>query len=545
MSAARRLLVLATAVSGLLVALGTPAASGAPGVPGAPGAPGDPASVTGRLVATVSDEFAEGRSETLIGVEDDEGGLVRLTGVERADVAHLVGRTVTARGRSASGGAVRVAASDVRPAGSSGDAGSVAEAARVPHPTGPRTISVLAVVIRFADDPTATTPSTSSVSSRLFSGAQSVKGYYSDATDGLWTLTGRAVGPYTVTRPRADSCTRSDYTAWASAAADAALARGADPADHDHLMVVLPTPARAADDPCGWAGLAEVPGDTSWINEQTPTVRVMAHELGHNFGEGHASTYRCTSGGSYVPLAEPGSCTPLSEYGDPFSVMGMTTRLHHAVSRQHFRLLNPRDLEGGEAETVRLAPADSITGIRELRIDRGDGTWLTVEYRRPTGIFDSFSPGDPVVTGVTVRLESGPVDNTWLVDLRPSTTSGADAPMQPGGALVDPVTGSRIALVRADADAATVRVTSATAVDGLRVTRSGRTLTAWWSAPAGASGPFRYEVALDHGTPVSTTDRRWSATTSRGAHTVSVRAVDGSGTVHPWSHVDVVLRSLG
>jgi hypothetical protein len=130
---------------------------------------------------------------------------------------------------------------------------------------------------------------------------------------------------------------------------------------------------------------------------------------------------------------------------------------------------------------------------------------------------------------------------TYLVDSRPSTTSATDAPLQVGGTIVDPLSGSRISLLQADATGADVAVSSGTAVTGLAVAHSGTTVTAWWQPPADVT-PTRYEVALDHGTPVPVDGTRWSDAVTPGWHTVSVRAVGPDGTRHPWSSVAVLAR---
>lgn len=536
MRAHPRLIALLAGVTALLLTQVTPS--------GAAAGAGDPVSVTGVLVAQVADDFARDRSTVELAVKrESDGRAVPLVGLGRDDVATLVGRRVRARGTSAPGGAIRATGSGVAAVGPSASSGSTpgateqAASATGAGPTGPRSVKVLAVVIRFADDPSAPTPSTSGLTSRLFSGSSSVKGYYADVSDGLWTVSGKVVGPYTVSRPAGNGCTSADYYAWANAAVQAAADRGVDTDAFTHYMVVLPPGSTS----CVWAGLGQVPGEVTWINESTPSVYVLAHELGHNFGEGHASTYRCTVDGTRVALGRPSQCAKVSEYGDPFSVMGSTVRLHHAAARHHYLLIAPRTLAPGEARTVRLVPADAISGVRELRVDRGDGTWLSVEYRRPTGVFDTFGGTDPVVTGVTVRVDNGVGVQTYLVDSRPSTTSATDAPLQVGGGIVDPLTGSRITLLRADATGARVAVSSGAAVTGLAVAHVGTTLTARWQPPAGVTAAS-YEVAVDHGAPQRVDGTSWSGPVTAGWHTVSVRAVADDGTRHPWSSGSVLAR---
>jgi len=58
----------------------------------------------------------------------------------------------------------------------------------------------------------------------------------------------------------------------------------------------------------GWAGLGSVAGPTVWLNGQASYIGgVLAHEIGHNFGLLHASTWTAAGG--------------LDEYGDDQDIM--------------------------------------------------------------------------------------------------------------------------------------------------------------------------------------------------------------------------------
>ena len=43
---------------------------------------------------------------------------------------------------------------------------------------------------------------------------------------------------------------------------------------------------------CAWAGLGDIAGPETWINGFV-SLRVMGHELGHNFGVHHANAWEC------------------------------------------------------------------------------------------------------------------------------------------------------------------------------------------------------------------------------------------------------------
>ena len=74
---------------------------------------------------------------------------------------------------------------------------------------------------------------------------------------------------------------------------------------------------------CGWSGLAYIGASGVWSNGRN-SLLVYGHELGHNFGLLHAGSLRC---GATVMT---GPCT-VSEYGDPFNVMGNQRPMHFSA----------------------------------------------------------------------------------------------------------------------------------------------------------------------------------------------------------------------
>ncbi|WP_404350862.1 hypothetical protein LG324_00615 [Phycicoccus jejuensis] len=492
-----------------------------------PGARTGPTTVSGTLTALVADGFSSGTTSTTLAVTPGgtAGSPVPLTGVTATDEHPLVGARVSVRGTRTASGALRT--SDAALA-ASGTASRTAELA-LPTGSGKRTYTVLAISLRFADRPSEAPASPSTVAARLFGASSSVRAFYAESSDRLWTVGGRAVGPYTVTRSNPSSC---DFREWGEKAQAAARAAKVDTSAYTNIMVVVPRQAS-----CGWDGLAEVPGTWSWINQDSPSLLVTAHELGHNFGEHHASGYRCTTGTTNVTLGAPSGCSDPSgtvlEYADPFSVMGNThARLHPAAGRVHFGQVKPVSVPAGEARTVRIVPSETPSGNRELRIPRRDGSWLTAELRTTTGAFDTFAATDPAVRGVTFRIDRGAGHQSWLLDGKPSTSSFADAPVLPGGSVTDATTGVRVDVVSVTAAGAVLRVGSRVAPRDLALTVSGSTLQATWTAPSGVVASGGYTVTVD-GRTEQVSGTSWSGPTWSGRHTVAVRAVDGGGTAWP------------
>ena len=162
------------------------------------------------------------------------------------------------------------------------------------------------ILINFSND-TSTPWTPTTIANRLFNNPDSVAAYYAEQSHGKTMLTGTVFGWYTI----AASNTTCDYSTWAY---QAQLAAGSAIYPYSNVMYVFPFV-----NACGWAGLGSMPGSQTWISGY-PDLRVMGHELGHNFGVHHANSLECTSGGARVALAASGCQS--DEYGDPFSIMG-------------------------------------------------------------------------------------------------------------------------------------------------------------------------------------------------------------------------------
>lgn len=405
-----------TAALALTLAAVAAAASGA-----AAGHPGARAPVEGTLHIAHGDDFATGRATWSARL--DAGSRSHELRFRTAYPASMDGASVRVHGRRLSSGIIEV--SRVERLSTPRKALALQSSLNVEQ-----SVRTAVVLLNFRNDRSEPwTPAT--VRGLAFDNADSVASYYGEATGGLVRLAGDVHAWVTV--PHDKTGCAASYGTWAASARTQLAAAGVDLAQYQRFVYAWPR----AD--CGWSGLGG--GSNAYLNG-TMTLRTFAHEIGHTFSTNHANSMSCTDAtGLRVPLSA--NCTR-SEYGDPFDVMGGSQR---ALLNNWYR--NAKNWLGGSldvvtAGTYTLGPASDAftTAPKLLRIPRPDGSSLNLEFRRPSGLFDSFSSSDPVVNGVSVRyLSPSGVSGsrtTALLDMTPSTSSFGDAPLAAGKTFVDP-----------------------------------------------------------------------------------------------------------
>jgi M6 family metalloprotease-like protein len=279
--------------------------------------------------------------------------------------------------------------------------------------TGPQ--QTAAILLGFPSTPLPPGITPGFVQNALF-GARSVNGYYNEVSYGQVSFTGGVFGPYT-----ADA----DYSCTDIGLIEAAAIRAVDPyvdlTQYTRIVIVMP------DVGCGWEGAAEIgcvaqtspahgvfTASVSWISippviTSDQMIAVTAHEAGHNFGLNHAHSLDFGA----QPLGQSGGI--MSEYGDPFSVMGTTTWFGHLNAQEKLALgwidgtRNVATVQGGG--TFTLAPLElASAGVQALKVQRGVGgaSWLWLEYRQPAGAYEAFSSIDnEVYTGALIHYDDG------------------------------------------------------------------------------------------------------------------------------------------
>ena len=138
--------------------------------------------------------------------------------------------------------------------------------------------SIAVLLMNFSNN-TAQPYTPAAITNTLLTASASVKNYYEEESRGAITISAQVFGYYTIAATNA-GC---DTTTWDSQAEAAARAAGVNLSAFTNIMEVWPAVAT-----CPWSGVGSVQGPYTFING-TFNLRIVAHELGHNFGVMHAS----------------------------------------------------------------------------------------------------------------------------------------------------------------------------------------------------------------------------------------------------------------
>ena len=307
---------------------------------------------------------------------------------------------------------------------------------------------------------------------------------------GKTSLVGDVVGWYTIPM----SSTVCDYNTLATYAKNAATAAGVNVNNYTRHVFAFPQNA------CTWWGLGTVGGNPSkaWINGSFQ-LRVVGHEMGHNFGLYHSHYLDC---GTTV-LAT--SCTT-SEYGDTLDIMGSSSGHFNAYQKERMGWLNygtsPPLYTVSTSGTYTIEPYETQTSnpkgvkvVRSVNPSTGKKTWYYFEYRQGIGYDGFVSTNTNVKSGVVVHLGTeGSGDSSYLLDMTPATSSWSDPAIVVGQSYVDPDAGITITPVWADATGAGLSVAFGpmTCVRGTPTVSLTPTQSQW--LPSGAMATFTATV---------------------------------------------------
>ncbi|MET8231704.1 hypothetical protein ABZS77_13655 [Micromonospora sp. NPDC005298] len=155
--------------------------------------------------------------------------------------------------------------------------------------------------------------------------------------------------------------------------------------DYESLSIVFP----AQKTNCPWAGLATLPGPTTWINlyGTASGIDVVGHELGHNLGFGHQGRLQCPGGNLGACKSAGASHTSIMAGG--YRPAGFSAP----------EMIRAGWLSGGASVKVTKSGVYTLrslhgkgSGTRALDIALG-GDRLVIEYRHAAGNFDAKLEG--------------------------------------------------------------------------------------------------------------------------------------------------------
>ena len=270
---------------------------------------------------------------------------------------------------------------------------------------------------------------------------------------------------------------KCDIQGMANATRDMLDAKGLD-AGTDNLMMTFTPDTKE----CGFAGLGEVGGTTTWTYAGIGYSGVWAHELGHNLGFPHANS--CNAG---VTLTYMATCTDV-EYGNNADVMGSSNLSSFFsptfLAQAGFLPVANVNVWGGTSSTYTIQRGDrSDLGVTAVRIPAtdaaaGDNTfWLQYNPQRIGAVGQSATPTNG---GIAITMEPsesfaanviaaegivGLANSTsYICDLTPATgdltvrDTTTDPRLAVGRSWTDPRDRFTVTLVSADGTSAVVRV---------------------------------------------------------------------------------------
>ena len=285
--------------------------------------------------------------------------------------------------------------------------------------------------------------------------ATQVAPYYAENSYNKISITGDVFGWYTI--PIDQTCSYGTVRSEAIKAADNDIYFP----NYSRLVIVA-----TYGPSCGWGGLGTIGKQnvstldgavvmsTAWImSYNARSLHLVGHELGHNFGNHHATFLDC--GDQVITVGKTG-CS-IYEYSDRWDIMGSGNFHFNAPHKEYVGWFDSSNIQ-----TVTVSGRSSIepietatTGLKALKIQRGLADYLYVEYRQSIG-YDTSSLSWDIFDGALLHVLLSS-NRTAVLDLTPLDYTN-HITLQPGASFIDPETKTKITVVSATATALTVDV---------------------------------------------------------------------------------------
>ncbi|MCI4568558.1 NEW3 domain-containing protein [Lysobacter sp. CFH 32150] len=377
----------------------------------------------------------------------------------------------------------------------SAQAGSVEALTTVlPNTLGEQKVAV--ILVNFQDD--TTQPITPAAANTLV--LSTVSEHYRESSFGQTWFSGQTFGYYTLPLSKA-VC---DPVKWYTEADKAVVAAGGDLSSYTRRIYFFPRV-----DTCGWDGLATqgFGGVTkTYINgAAAATLRVVGHEIGHNYGLNHAHSLDCD-------LSPLGDTCRESSYGDVADMMGGYRSGHFsAFAKEQLGWLNdgisPPILTASASGRFAIEPySSSSVGAKAVKVPGGVDSlgrtrWYYLEYRQPTGFDVVLADAGNLTSGVMVRVASeGDRDSMYQLDMHPglsntTSTDMLDGALAVGQTYVDAVANVSFTVVSLSSSAATIDVTVGGAPPPV-CTRAAPSLSLAGPTSGAAGTTLNYSISL-------------------------------------------------
>lgn len=396
-----------------------------------------PADVTGEVAVEIADFFEEGRSETYYFIVDKQSNArTQVFFPGSPDEAFTSGARVriqgTSRGKNMGVDVESIEVLQLAP-DRLGAAPAIDDASPEAVQATPQTRKVLTLIVNFldavVDTGTANAVTPLIVSNQMFNDPQNIQHFYDKASLGTLTIPtdpnsiGKEAifGPYTINYnylvANGGTC---DANGWAQAALAAWEADGVgNPSsekkeDYDSWSIIVPNYWDYSGRACSWGGYAGVGCTQCWAFSADPAsilFGVVIHELGHNFGFGHADSDTDNDGLNICGYCDSsdlmGGDREWMKFNAPHAdfqgwwddVTYIIETITPASTEQQFDLI-PMD----EEETL-------WPGMRAVKTTRTINTNYYFSYRQQTGHYNDVNT--PYTTGVNIHWGYSSLSNNY------------------------------------------------------------------------------------------------------------------------------------